>query len=211
MILSGSEILRQIELGAIDITPFDTKYVNPVSVDLTLGDEVAVYRRFTTNPDLKKSAPFDGGVLRYLEPPRSVWINKPDYGHDTKTELEVLKYKIDPELGWVLNPGISYLMHTAESVRTDRFVPILDGKSSIGRLFIQVHVTAGFGDPGFSGQYTLEVTSEFPVRVYPGMRICQMRFHTIEGEIQTYQQTGHYTGELACGPVGSKAHISAFK
>lgn len=100
-------------------------------------------------------------------------------------------------------------MHTAETIWTDKFVPIIDGKSSIGRLFISIHQTAGFGDVGFDGQYTLEVTSHFPVRVYAGMRFCQIRFHGIQGHITQYE--GNYQGKSAKGPVGSKAHISAFK
>jgi len=93
-------------------------------------------------------------------------------------------------------------MHTAERVFSNRFVPVLDGKSSIGRLGICVHLTAGYGDPGFNGQYTLEVTTVYPVRVYPRMRFCQMRFHMIEGEVQQY--TGNYTGGSAMGPVASR-------
>ncbi len=211
MILSGTEILNQISLGKIEITPFSPGRVNPASVDLTLGDEVAVYDRFTTNPDLKAGVPFDGGLLRYLPPSEPTWTNEPSYGHDTKVELAVRRYKIDPELGWVMNPGVCYLMHTAERILAHETVPIIDGKSSIGRLFIQIHMTAGFGDPGFDGHFTLEGTSMFPVRVYPGMRICQIRFHTIVGAITSYQKVGNYVGELAAGPIGSRAHISAFR
>lgn len=209
MILSGPEIIKQVSEGAIEIAPFISSRVNPASVDLTLGDQVAVYDQFTTKPGYTVNLDaYDGFDLRYYEPEVR---QQGKYGHDTKTEPKIRRYTIDPELGWVLNPGVGYLMHTAERVATNKYVPILDGKSSIGRLFIQVHVTAGFGDPGFSGQYTLEVTSQFPVRVYPGMRICQMRFHVIEGEITSYQRSGSYTGQLAAGPVGSQAHKSAFR
>lgn len=87
-------------------------------------------------------------------------------------------------------------------------MPVLDGKSSIGRLGVQVHVTAGYGDPGFDGQYTLEVTSVYPVRVYPGMRFCQMRFHTRDLGDQTVLKgpllyAGSYEGETSRGPVPS--------
>lgn len=105
--------------------------------------------------------------------------------------------------GLALQPGQLYLMHTLERVRTDHFVPIIDGKSSIGRLGICVHLTAGFGDPGFDGQYTLEVTAVRPVRVYAGMRFCQMRFHTIEGDVELYK--GNYTNQHSMGPVASRS------
>lgn len=200
MILSGEEIANEIGRGNITVRPFTSKRLNPASLDLTLGTLVKVYDRFTVN-SVPWQDPHDG---KYVVPFNS-------HPHDSKQPLPTKSYTIDPEVGWVLNPGVSYLMHTAESVYTEKYVPILDGKSSIARLFIQVHMTAGFGDPGFDGQYTLEVTSQFPVRVYPGMGICQIRFHRIEGKVTSYQKTGNYRGGLAEGPIESQAHISAFK
>jgi len=200
MILTGPEILKQINCGTIKITPFNERYLNPGSVDLTLGSQVKVYRDYVEvkEPSLIE----DGMLLKYL-----------DRGlvQDSKKEPEVLAFQIDPEVGWVLNPGVGYLMHTAERVSTDSYVPVLDGKSSIGRLFIKIHETAGYGDICYDGHYTLEVTSQFPVRVYPGMRICQMRFHTIQGDPVSYQETGTYTNNLSTGPVPSQAWRSAFK
>lgn len=113
------------------------------------------------------------------------------------------EYQIDEE-GLVLFPGRAYLMHTEEVVHSSHFVSILDGKSSIGRLFISVHETAGYIDPGFKGQITLEVSVTHPVRVYAGMRFCQIRYHTIHGVIDLYD--GHYKNETALGPVPSMAH-----
>jgi dCTP deaminase len=105
--------------------------------------------------------------------------------------------------GLVLEPGELYLMYTAESVWTDRYVPIIDGKSSIGRLGICVHLTAGYGDPGFRGQYTLEVTCVRPVRVYAGMCFCQVRFHAMQGVVKLYR--GNYAGPFSRGAVGSRS------
>ena len=95
-------------------------------------------------------------------------------------------------------------MHTRERVGTEKFVPIIDGKSSIGRLFVFCHVTAGFGDVGFFGQYTLEVLTVHPVILYAGMRICQIRFQSIAGEFDFYK--GHYRNETAQGAVPSHAY-----
>jgi dCTP deaminase len=106
-------------------------------------------------------------------------------------------------MGFSLQPGILYLMHTEEVVWTSRYVPVLDGKSSIGRLGIFTHITAGFGDANYRGQYTLEVTVIQPVRVYRGMRFCQMRFHTMEGEVMHY--SGNYVGDTAMGAVPSRS------
>lgn len=120
---------------------------------------------------------------------------------DCKVESATRVHKIGEE-GIVLYPRELYLMHTLERVSTSHFVPVLDGKSSIGRLGICVHLTAGYGDPGFDGQYTLEVTTVYPVRVYAGMRFCQIRFHTIAGLVVSYQ--GNYVGEASMGPVPSR-------
>lgn len=206
MILSGNEIRRQVKNGRIEISPFTPdhvndevvtpEFVNPASVDLTLGDEIGVYADWVEVPfQAGKSAPNfveDGRFFRPL-----------DRVFDIKEKPNLLKYKIDPKKGWVLRPGIGYLAHTVERVTTDIFVPILDGKSSIGRLFVKIHETAGFGDPHFNGQYTLEVTAMHPIRIYPGMRFCQIRFHVIEGDVTPYE--GNYTGDDARGPVASKA------
>ena len=96
-------------------------------------------------------------------------------------------------------------MHTVERIHTKKYVPVLDGKSSIGRLFMKIHETAGYGDPGFNGQYTLEVTVVHPLRVYAGMRVAQMRFHSICGEVEK-PYNGNYVGDAARGPVASRAY-----
>lgn len=103
----------------------------------------------------------------------------------------------------LLQPGWLYLMHTVERVCSKKFVPILDGKSSLARLGVSIHQTAGYGDPGFSGQYTMEVTCVLPVRLYAGMRVAQMRFHAVQGEVEEYR--GNYAGEGARGPVASRS------
>ena len=123
--------------------------------------------------------------------------------HDVR-EMPFTKKRYIDDSGIILRPGDGYLMHTRERVWTGKYVPVLDGKSSIGRLFISVHFTAGYGDPGFNGQYTLEVTTLYPVRLYAGMRIAQMRFHTTCGTVQK-PYAGQYQGETAKGPVASRA------
>jgi dCTP deaminase len=193
-ILSDTAIQQAITSGEIKITPFTPKHLNVTSYDLTLGDEVRVYTTWVSR--LRDEMPSDGSELQ------------PQYNFsiDSRQEPKTLAWKFNSETGLVLKPGIGYLLHTRESVFTSKYNPILDGKSSIGRLFIQVHATAGYGDPNFDGQYTLEVIVQHPVRVYPGMRFCQIRFHTISGELgKTYDQVGHYVGDSAKGAVASQA------
>lgn len=86
---------------------------------------------------------------------------------------------IIPEEGIVLQPNIVYLASTIEYTQTLRHVPILMGKSSLGRLGLFVHVTAGFGDVGFGGHWTLELVCVQPVRIYAGMKIAQIVYNDI--------------------------------
>lgn len=93
---------------------------------------------------------------------------------------------IIPEDGLQLECGQLYLGRTVERTRTENFVPMLEGRSSIGRLGLFVHVTAGFGDVGFSGFWTLEMFCVKPIRIYPGIQICQIFYHTIQGDYERY-------------------------
>lgn len=96
-----------------------------------------------------------------------------------------------PETGYTLWPETLYLACTEEYTWTEKYVPVVDGRSSIGRLGIGVHVTAGFGDIGFSGKWTLEIFVVEPIIVYPNMEIAQIYFHTIEGN-NDIKYTGKY-------------------
>lgn len=91
-----------------------------------------------------------------------------------------------PEEGLELQPGVVYLGRTVEHTRTEGFVPMLEGRSSVGRLGLFVHVTAGFGDVGFSGYWTLEISCVQPVRIYPYVEICQIYYHTLQGSYEPY-------------------------
>jgi dCTP deaminase len=79
-----------------------------------------------------------------------------------------------------------YLGVTAEYTEIHKHVPFLEGKSSVGRLGIDIHATAGKGDVGFCNTWTLEISVSQPVRVYAGMPIGQLIFFVVEGEIQNY-------------------------
>lgn len=92
-----------------------------------------------------------------------------------------------PEEGFRMDAGRLYLGRTAEHTRTEGYVPMLEGRSSIGRLGLFVHVTAGFGDVGFAGYWTLEMFCIQPVVIYPFVEICQIYYHSIQGEYDTYR------------------------
>ncbi|MEM6895429.1 MAG: dCTP deaminase [Bacteroidota bacterium] len=106
---------------------------------------------------------------------------------DMKVENTASKLTIPP-MGLQLEPGKLYLGRTVEHTRTDALVPMLEGRSSIGRLGMFVHVTAGFGDVGFNGYWTLEIFVVQPLVIYPNIEICQIYYHHIDGEYTTYKQ-----------------------
>ncbi len=117
---------------------------------------------------------------------------------DMKTPNPVKTLTI-PETGLVLEPNKLYLGRTNEFTKTDRFVPMLEGRSSIGRLGLFIHVTAGFGDVGFSGYWTLEIFCVQPIRIYPNVEICQIYYHDIQGEYEPYS-SGKYQNNTGIQP-----------
>ncbi len=104
---------------------------------------------------------------------------------DMKKENKAKKIII-PEEGLMLQPGTLYLGRTHEYTETEDYVPMLEGRSSIGRLGLYIHVTAGFGDVGFKGYWTLEIHCIHPIIVYPLVEICQIYYHSVEGEYEKY-------------------------
>ncbi len=98
-----------------------------------------------------------------------------------------VKKLIIPEEGLLLEKDTLYLGRTVEYTKTDSFVPMLEGRSSIGRLGLFIHVTAGFGDVGFAGFWTLEMYCIKPIMIYPNVEICQIFYHSIEGEYSLYK------------------------
>ena len=110
---------------------------------------------------------------------------------DVRRPNRYRRHIIPPE-GLVLQPGQLYLGRTVERTETHNLVPMLEGRSSVGRLGLFVHVTAGFGDVGFCGYWTLELFAIHPIRIYPGLPICQIFYHTVEGTIREYRSDSKY-------------------
>lgn len=104
---------------------------------------------------------------------------------DMKKENLANKLIIPPE-GLVLEPNKLYLGRTVEYTETHAHVPMLEGRSSVGRLGLFIHITAGFGDVGFKGFWTLEIFCVQPIKVYPNVEVCQIYYHTIDGEYTKY-------------------------
>jgi dCTP deaminase len=106
-----------------------------------------------------------------------------DHMIDAKKHNEI-EYIDIPDEGFVLYPHIFYLGVTLEYTETHAHVPFLEGKSSTGRLGIDIHATAGKGDVGFCGNWTLEISVKQPVKIYKGMPIGQLIYFPVDGEIE---------------------------
>lgn len=141
----------------------------------------------------------------FIEPFDEKCINPNSYNLRLSNELAVyendvldmkkenpIKKIIIPESGYLLEPGKLYLGRTHERTKTENLVPMLEGRSSVGRLGVAIHVTAGFGDVGFDGFWTLEIFCLKPVWIYPFVEIGQIYYHETIGEIERYGKSGKY-------------------
>jgi dCTP deaminase len=128
---------------------------------------------------------------------------------DARTPNKVEEFRI-PKDGFVLVPGQLYLGVTEEYTETHGFVPFLEGKSSVGRLGIDIHSTAGKGDEGFCNYWTLEMSVKLPVRVYPGMPVGQLIYFEISGRVaRSYsaKRTAKYR-RVSAHPTPSRMHLN---
>ncbi|PJJ59699.1 dCTP deaminase [Hymenobacter chitinivorans] len=105
---------------------------------------------------------------------------------DARKHNEIDVFEIPAEEGFVLQPGVLYLGVTEEYTESHAQVPFLEGKSSVGRLGIDIHATAGKGDVGFCNTWTLEISVTQQVRVYAGMPIGQLIYFAVQGDVQTF-------------------------
>ena len=151
MVLSDRTIRRLLEEGRIGIDPFDEELIQPSSVDVRVDRFFRVFRN-SRYPFIDVKAPMDD-----------------------LTEL----VEVDDGEPFILHPGEFVLGSTLERIRLpDDLVARLEGKSSLGRLGLLIHSTAGFIDPGWDGHVTLELSNvaNLPITIYPGMKIGQISF-----------------------------------
>ena len=175
-VLSDGTIRRLVEEGRIVIDPWDDALVQPASVDLRLGDSFRVFHNHrVTAIDLR-------------EPPRNL------------TE----EVRIEDGVPFAIHPGEFVLGRTLERVAIpEDVVARIEGKSSIGRLGLIVHATAGFVDPGFNGSLTLEITNltRVPIKLYEGLPIAQLSFMALDVPAEhpygSPELGSHYQGQTA--------------
>jgi dCTP deaminase len=154
MVLSDRDLRKELEAGRIILNPYDPKLIQPSSVDVRLGHSFRV---------------FDNHLLDS--------IDLKDLPSGFTTEVVIDETGKQPY--FVLHPGEFILGETLEVVTVpDDLVSVVEGKSSLGRLGLIVHATAGWLDPGFSGSVTLEMTNltRIPIRLYPELPIAQLVF-----------------------------------
>ena len=111
-----------------------------------------------------------------------------------------------PEDGLILLPNTLYIGSTVEKISSDKYISAIDGRSSVGRLGMQVHLTAGFGDIGFSGTYTFEIVVTQPLRVYPNFKIAQVYFEKPVGKVN-FLYKGRYQNQS--GPTMSRSSMDS--
>jgi dCTP deaminase len=195
VILSDDAIGQAIEDDQVSIDPFNVGQLNPASYDLRLGPELLVAEWTPSNSRWTagiRTAPLDlravSGQADYLLP------------------IEPLEQQ-----PYLLEPGEFVLASTAETVRLSRRVAgRVEGKSSLARVGLAVHVTGGFIDPGFQGQITLEIANLLhrPLTLYAGMRIAQIAFTPVAGRVRSAYgsgSTGHYQHQT--GPTLSRYRL----
>jgi len=173
MILVDKTILSEMEKGNIVVEPFNRDHLGTNSIDLTLNPNIKVY---INAEDYWAEVNVFGNSFFEVEENTS-----DGYFLDCKETNKTREFKIEPE-GFILVPGQLYIASTNEYTETLNAVPKLEGKSSIGRLGLFVHVTAGYGDVGFKGTWTLELVATVPVKIYPNMKICQISYHAISDQ-----------------------------
>ncbi len=175
-VLSDGTILRLVQEGRIGIDPWDPALVQPASVDLRLGDSFRVFHNHRAS------------AIDLRDPPQNL------------TE-EVI---VPAEDSFVIHPGEFCLGRTLEWVELpDDIVARIEGKSSLGRLGLIVHATAGFCDPGWKGTLTLELNNltRVPIKLYPGLLIAQLSFMSLDRPAErpygSAELGSHYQGQRA--------------
>jgi dCTP deaminase len=185
VLLSDRDIAAQIEAGQVALDPFDAAMIQPSSVDVRLD------RYFLA---------FDNHRCAVIDP--------------AEEQLELARpFDVPSDQPFILHPGEFVLGSTYERVRlADRIAARLEGKSSLGRLGLLTHSTAGFIDPGFEGHITLELSnvSTLPIKLWPGMKIGQMCFFELSSPALHPYGSGaagsRYQGQR--GPTPSRSHLN---
>lgn len=188
--LVDSDILLAMRSGQIVVAPFDLACLGTNSYDVHLAPMLRVYQRPVEKTHL-------GGSM-YTEADVPLESRSPNATYDVD---------IGPD-GMVLEPGELYLASTVEYTESNAHLPMLNGRSSIGRLGLSIHVTAGTGDVGFRGHWTMELHVVRRLRVHAGMPVGQLLWFAVSGEPETSygrKPSAKYAGS-GPEPAASRLH-----
>lgn len=192
--LTGERIFEAVKNGEIGITPFDVSCINPNSYNLKLHPQLLVYTRGSSRKFLEPTVPYNSSFNPNKNPHNGVCTTCELPPLDIKKENPT-KEIIIPESGYVLYPGILYLGRTVERTASNTFIPMINGRSSGGRLGLSIHICAGFGDIGFDGTWTLEITVVEPLVIYPNIEIAQVCWFSPYGDTNI-QYSGKYNRQV---------------
>lgn len=181
MVLTDKVIEEEIFKGNIVIGGYNPKHLNPNSYDLTLAPTCKIH-----HPEAIADTIFipDQKRLEYLDWSYDIEQSE-EWCLDVKQkDTPTFEFEI-PSTGFVLQPNHLYLYSCREilAVKKDICATVM-GKSSLGRLGLDIHVCAGFVDTGFQGSLVLEMRTIYPLRIYPNMKICQVKFERTEGLVR---------------------------
>jgi dCTP deaminase len=185
VLLSDRDLYKELEGGQLRLEPFDQALVQPSSIDVRLDRWFRV---------------FNNHLYTHIDP---------------ATQQDELTSMVEVESGqpFVLHPGEFVLASTLEVITLgDELAGRLEGKSSLGRLGLLTHSTAGFIDPGFSGHVTLELSNvaTLPIKLWPGMKIGQLCFFRLTSPAEhpygSAASGSHYQGQR--GPTPSRSHLN---
>lgn len=197
-VLVDSEIIRAHNHGSIIIEPWDRKSLGTNSYDVHLHPVLRVYKR---EYEHVRRAP-DNGMIGA---PKVIMSDEMPL--DVRVKRETLDIPI-PEDGYVLQPNELYLASTIEYTESLAHLPILNGRSSLGRYGLSIHVTAGTGDVGFRGHWTMELFVIKPLRIYPRMAIGQLLWFSVGEQPEVpydLKQTAKYNNRDPL-PQASRLH-----
>lgn len=206
MILTDTNILTAIKNGTIEIIPFNESQLGSNSYDLTLANEFMVYKPLKRTFMQRIKDLVNANHKSFISKLADLLLFRDNIELDSRQKNETQSFVI-PETGYWLMPNKLYLACTNECTYTKDCVGIIEGKSSIARLGVNIHQTAGYGDVGFKGKWTLEITVTQPTKIYPNMKIAQISFNSTDNSCAVpygAKKSAKYQNQQT--PVASKNH-----
>lgn len=184
MILSDNQIIYEKEQGNITLSNFNPAHINPNSYDMTLGNTCKILHPGALGYNKYYEHMSSTSENEYLE-----WASNIEHTEDWHLDPKEKENPFEIYIGnngLILQPGHLYLYSCVENIGVKgNICAQVQAKSSLGRKGLDIVIgPAGFIDSGFEGSLVLEMRTIYPIKVYPGMKICQIKFERVEGEVE---------------------------